>query len=238
MCAVTINAETRTDSRLAVRCAATASVGAAVIHVAVAPMHWQHWLPAGVFFAVLGLLQLVWAFLVWLRPVALLLAIGIVINTGAVALWLHSRAVGAPFGPAAGQPEAVDAAGICVLLLQCYVVMGAAWAWSRGRRADQVSRLGRAVVLLGANAVMAVAVTAALASSLSGNNSHHHGPAEAHADHQATRDVPAPGHQHPSNPVAVSQEGAMTGPAPAPVDPGLPMVESSLRTDGHHDHHD
>lgn len=32
-----------------------------------------------------------------------------------------------PFGPSAGEPEPVGAAGICVLLLQCYVVMGAGW---------------------------------------------------------------------------------------------------------------
>jgi len=214
MWAVTTRTETRTDSRLAARCAATASIGAAAIHIAVAPMHWEHWLLSGVFFAVLGLLQLIWAFLVWSRPTTLLLAIGIVANVGAVALWVHSRTAGAPFGPGAGQPEAVDAAGICVLLLQCYVVMGSAWAWSRRSRAGQVSGLGRALVLLGANAVMAVAVTAGLVSSLSGHGPHQHGPAEARDAHQVTRDVPAP------------------------VDVGLPMVESSLHTDDHHDHHD
>ena len=238
MCAVSTKTEARTDTRLAVRCAATASVGAAAIHFAVAPMHWQHWLPSGVFFAVIALLQLAWAFLVWSRPATLLLVIGIVVNAGAVALWIHSRTAGAPFGPAAGQPESVDAAGICVLLLQCYVVMGAAWAWIRRSRAGHVSGMGSALVLVGANAVMAVAVTAGLASSLSGHGPHHHGPAEAHDAHQVTRELPAAEHHHVPAPEVMPHEEAMTGPAPAPADAGRPMVESSLHTEGHHDHHD
>ncbi|TGD89979.1 hypothetical protein BayCH28_05190 [Mycolicibacterium sp. CH28] len=215
------------ESRLASRCAAIASAGAAAIHLGVAPAHWQHWVLSGVFFASIGLLQLVWAILAWLRPTALILAAGIVANAGAIALWVHSRTIGVPFGPGAGEPEAVDAAGISVLLLQFYVVMGAAWAWLRCTRAQQVSGVGRALVLLGANGIVAAAVTAGLVSSLSGHGPHDHGPAEAQSGHQVTRDAPVPGHH--------SSEPSLTGPAPA--DPGRPMVESSLDTDGHHDHH-
>lgn len=231
-------ADTRTDSRLAARCAAIASAGAAVIHFAVVPMHWADWLPSGVFFASIALLQLLWVVLVWSCPTPVVFAIGIAANAGAVALWIESRTTGAPFGPAAGQPEAVDAAGICVLLLQCYVVMGAAWAWMRRSRAGQVSGPGRALVLVGANVVMAAAVTAGLASTLYGHSPHHHGPAEAHDAQQVTRGVPAPEHHHPPVPAAVPLEGATTGPAPAPAGPGLPMVESSLHTDDHPAHHD
>lgn len=238
MAAVITKAERRTDSRLAARCAAIASAGAAAIHFAVAPMHWGHWLPSGVFFVSIALLQLIWVFLVWSRPTALVFAVGVVVNVGAVALWIHSRTAGVPFGPAAGQPEAVDAAGICVLLLQCYVVMGATWAWVRRSRAEQVSGLGRALVLLGANAVMVAAVTTGLASSLYGHNHHPHGPAQAEDSHQVTHGPPVQGHQHPSEPVGLPREEAMTGPAvaPAPINPGLPMVESRLEIDGHHDH--
>ncbi|GAA3556048.1 hypothetical protein GCM10023077_36340 [Mycolicibacterium helvum] len=223
---------------MAARCAAIASAGAAAIHFAVAPMHWAHWVPSGVFFVSIGSLQLMWVFLIWSRPTALVLAIGIAANAGAVALWAHSRTGGAAFGPAAGQPEAVDAAGICVLLLQCYVIMGATWAWVRRSRAEQVSTLGRALVLLGANAVMVAAVTAGLASGLYGHNADHHGPAEARDDHQVAHDAPVPGHQHPTEPVGPPREEAMSGPAtaPAPTNPGLPISESSLDTDGHHDH--
>jgi hypothetical protein len=42
---VTYRAETGTDSALAARLAAIASIGAAVIHLAVIPSHWRDWMP-------------------------------------------------------------------------------------------------------------------------------------------------------------------------------------------------
>ncbi|AQT78086.1 hypothetical protein B1R94_00790 [Mycolicibacterium litorale] len=224
---MTTNAESRTDGQLAARCAAIASVGAAAIHAVVAPAHWEHWWPSGVFFASVALLQLVWAILAWSEPAVSVLAAGILANAGVIALWVHSRTVGAPIGPGAGAPEAIDAAGICVLLLQFYVVMGASWAWLRRMRARQVSGVGSALVLLGANGIVAAAVTAGVVSSLSGHSPHHHGPAEAQDGQQVTSE--APGHQHAAEPSRTD---------PAPIDPGRPMVESSLHTDDHHDHHD
>ena len=144
----------KTDGRLAARCAAVASFGAGVIHLAVTPMHWRDWVLSGLFFATVGLFQLIWTFFAWSRPTVLVLAAGIIANVGLVALWVTSHTTGAPFGPNAGQPEAAEPAGISVQLLQCYVVMGAAWAWFRGYRAEEVSGFNRAMVLLGANAVM------------------------------------------------------------------------------------
>ncbi|WP_179470164.1 hypothetical protein [Mycolicibacterium vinylchloridicum] len=208
----------KTDSQLAARCAAVASIGAAVIHVAVVPMHWTDWLPSGVFFAAIAAFQLVWGFLAWSRPTRILLAAGAAANLGSAALWVMSRTAGAPFGPNAGVPEAVEAAGIAVLLLQCYVIMGAGWALLRRYRGDEISGLGRAVVLLGANAVMAGAVTVGLASGLQGQHHHHGGPAEAER---------APGHH-----ADVTDHDLQVVPV-AP--PGLPVTDMSLNTAG--DHH-
>lgn len=167
-----------TDSGLAVRAASTASVGAAVIHFAVMPVHWLDWLPSGLFFATAAVFQLMWALLAWTRPPAVLLAVGIVGNAGLAALWVVSRTEGVPFGPHAGDPEVVQAAGICTLLLECYVVMGAAWAWMRADRAEPVTVVGSALVLLIANSVIIVVVTLGLASSLQ-NHDHHRQPAQA-----------------------------------------------------------
>jgi hypothetical protein len=38
--------------------------------------------------------------------------------------------------------------------------------------------------------------------------------------------------------MGLPREEALTGPAitPAPINPGLPMVEARLEIDGHHDH--
>jgi hypothetical protein len=189
-----------------------ASIGAAVIHFAVAPTHWKDWAPSGVFFASIATFQLLWGFIAWSRPGTLVLATGVVGNTSSAALWVMSRIAGAPVGPNAGIPEAVEAAGICVLLLQCYVIMGAAWALLRRHRSEPGSAFGRALVLVGANAVMVGAVTVGLASGLQGH--HHHGGA-AEAGHEA----PPPA-------------------SPRPVEPGLPVTDMGLVTDGHQHHHD
>lgn len=203
-----------TDSHLAARCAAVASIGASVIHFAVMPAHWRDWVPSGVFFAVLAVFQLVWAFVIWSRPTSWRLVAGIVVNAVVAVLWVTAHTRGAPFGPGAGRPEAADGAGICVLLLQCYVVMGSAWAWSRLGAAKNVPRFNRAVILLGAQTVMAFAVVAGVVSALAGHQ-HHHGsaPAEAQSGHQVQS-----GHHDP-------------------VEAGLSVTDMGLHTGAGH-HHD
>lgn len=245
----------KTDSRLAARCAAVASLGAAVIHFAVAPAHWGDWVASGVFFASMALFQLVWTFVAWSRPTNWVLAAGVLANGGAVALWVTACTAGIPFGPFAGQPEAVGSAGIAVLLLQIYVIMGAGWALLRGQQPEVVSGFSRAAVLVGANTVMAGAVAVGLASSLQGGHDHHHGGVteavtEAQGGHQVTHE----GHPHHAEPVA-----PLPGKAPQPAEPeaGLPVTDMGLditapvdaaapelpaaapepETDGHDHHH-
>lgn len=202
--AVTYKAETGTDSALAARLAAIASIGAAVIHVAVIPSHWRDWMPAGLFFASVVVFQVLWALAAWARPGGPLLGAGILLNGACVALWVWSRTAGVPFGPHAGTPEPIAAADICALLLQCYVVMGAAWAWLRIYRQESVSKVGSALVLLGANAVIASAVVAGVASSLVGPD--HHVPVEAQSGQQAPAQAP------------VIDQSAPVSVAPAPPD--------------------
>ncbi len=210
--AVTAKDAIKTDSQLSARCAAIASVGAATIHIVVAPMHWRDWLPSGLFFASIAMFQLLWALLAWSRPVSALLAAGVAANAGSAALWVLSRTAGAPFGPSAGQPEVVDAAGIAVLLLQCYVVMGAGWALVRRYRAQEVSGVGRALVLLGANTVMAGAVTVGLVSTMQGHQHHHGGVAEAEDAHPAVPGAHAEGQHH--------EGGSHSAGSPRPDSPG------------------
>jgi hypothetical protein len=240
---VTAREVTKTESRVAARCAAIASLGAAVIHVAVTPMHWRDLLPSGVFFAGLATFQLVWAIAVWSRPNTWLFAAGTAANIGAAALWVTSCVTGPPVGPSAGQPEAAGAAGIAVLLLQCYVVMGAAWAWARQHESDEVSGLGRAMVLTGANSIMAAAVTVGLVASLQGHH-HHGGAAEAQGGHHGGQEAPMAGHHHDGaghGDPAVPPGPAAPGPATAPeaVESGLPVTDMSLDIpdDDHHGQH-
>lgn len=227
-------AATGSDSTVAARAAAFASLGAAVIHFAATPAHWRDWMPSGLFFATIAVFQLLWAILAWTRPPVLLLAAGMVVNGAAAALWVWAHTVGAPLGPNAGETEAVAAAGICVLLLECYVVMGAAWAWYRRDQPASVSGFASAAVLLGANTVVVIAVAAGVFSGLQGHN-HHHSPIEAegepavvhkeHGDAHGARVVPA---------VPLDVRTAKT---PAPASPApMPTADHDDHDDhgGHH----
>lgn len=209
----------KTDSGLAARVAALASAGAALIHFAVAPDHWQEWAASGLFFVSLAAFQLIWSSILMIRPATPVLAAGIAVNLGSVALWSLSRTTGAPFGPHAGEPEVVQAAGLCALLLQTYVVMAAGWIWYRGRRSDLVSRFGYGVVLTGAGTVVAMSVTIGIASGL--QHGHHSPIGTSEADHHVPSGVGA--HHQP----------APSG-GPAPGVPSVPLVQTPH--DEHHDH--
>ncbi|ULE34933.1 hypothetical protein [Mycobacterium sp. IDR2000157661] len=214
----------KTDSGLAARVAALASAGAAVIHIAVTPTHWQEWVLSGIFFALLALFQFVWAWLVVTRPSTPVLGAGIVVNLGSVAVWALSRTAGVPFGPHAGEPELVRAAGICALLLQSYIVMGAAWVWVRGHRSRSVPRLGYGMVLAGAGTVIAVAVAVGVVSGL--QHGHHSSGGEAEHGHHPPDGAEEGHHGVPAPP-----------PAPRPAAPQDPAQEPAPAHD-HDDHHD
>ena len=224
---------------LAARLAAIASVGAALIHFAAVPTHWQEWLPSGLFFVTIALFQLIWARVVLVRTTTPVLAAGIVVNVGALALWAVSRTAGAPFGPHAGQPELVQAADLCALLLQLYVVMGAGWVWHRGRQREPIPAFANAFVLLGAGAVIALASTLGVASGLrhgdhapSGSEPGHHGPSIGHADGHHGHPAPA------TPPPMIESLNAPVAPAPAapaPIQAPPPAAEASQ--DAHGDHH-
>lgn len=235
---MTARTATTTDSGLAARLAALASLGAAVIHFAVVPAHWHEWIPAGLFFAALGLFQLAWAGLIIARMTTPVLAVGIAVNIGAAALWAMSRTAGAPFGPHAGAAEEVAAADLCALLLQIYVVMGAGWVWYRGHRGGLIPLYANAAVLLGALTVVALASTVGVASGL--RHSHdapasaepgHHGPGRAD-NHQGHQAEPAP----PPRTVDPLDMPATPEPRVAPAAPAQPAPDGHA---GHvHDHGD
>ena len=194
--------------------AALASLGAALIHFAAAHTHWQEWPPSGLFFVFLATFQLIWAQLVLVRTSSAVLAAGVMVNVGAIALWALSRTAGAPFGPGAGEPELVHAADLCALLLEIYVVMGAGWVWYRRRHGESIPAFANTIVLLGAGVVMALASTVGVASGLQHG---HHPPA-----------VPPPVAE------SVGTPAGPTSPGPPPAEPL--RGETSDHGD-HGDHH-
>ena len=220
-------AATKSDSKLAARLAAIASLGAAVIHFAVVPTHWQEWIPSGLFFVSIALFQLIWALIALARPTTAVLAAGIAANVGVAVLWTVSRTAGAPFGPHAGEPEVVQAAGLCTLLLEVYVVMGAGWVWYRGHRPEPVGAFASAMVLLGAGAVIAVAATVGAASGLQHG---HHAPPGAQPDHHQ----PGTGHEDRHHDHAEPMVEVIRPPA-APAPPPVADPAHDTAGDPHHD---
>src|SRR5579884_128898 len=81
------------------------TLGAATIHFSVAPVHFQEYLLFGVFFAVLGCLQVALAGALLVAPTPRVLAFGAGLSLGVVALWAASRTTGLPIGPEAWRPE-------------------------------------------------------------------------------------------------------------------------------------
>lgn len=145
---------------------AALSAGAAGIHGSVITEHAdESWL-FGVFFAASGGLQLLWAYLVLVRPSPFLYAAGAAGNAAVVLLWVASRTAGLPLGPDAGAPEAASYADSLATLLEVGVVLGCVAVLRprlldrfRGRRDPYLAAVS-ATVALGAAVAIAMALEA------------------------------------------------------------------------------
>ena len=81
--------------------------GAEAIHTAVIAENFQEWLPAGLFFAGLSLVQGLLAVALIAAPSRRVERLIIGVSLGTVALWLLSRTVGIPIGPMAWTNEPI-----------------------------------------------------------------------------------------------------------------------------------
>jgi len=84
------------------------TAGAAAIHFAVTQEHVDEWWGYGVFFFLSGWLQLLWAAVAVRVSSRALLAVGLAGNALVAAIWVASRTTGLPFGPEAGEAEALS----------------------------------------------------------------------------------------------------------------------------------
>lgn len=104
------------------RLAAAACGGAALIHAAVCPGHFQEGTVLGVFFLVLSASQLTWSAAILLRPSAPLLLIGAAANALVIGLWLCTRTLGLPLGLLEGGVEPVGAVDVLASALEAVTV--------------------------------------------------------------------------------------------------------------------
>jgi hypothetical protein len=102
--------------------AAMASLGAAGIHFAVIEEHLAEYTLFGYLFLALAWFQTVWAFSFFLRQSRPVAWLGIVVNLGAVGVWVMSRTTGLPIGPEPWEPEAIGALDVAASALELIVV--------------------------------------------------------------------------------------------------------------------
>ena len=84
---------------------AIATIVAGVIHLVIIPEHWEHAPAHGIFFLVVGIVQIVWGIAIWRKPSAKVYNIGAIMAGWLIVLYVLTRIFPAPFGH--GGPEEV-----------------------------------------------------------------------------------------------------------------------------------
>ncbi len=92
-----------------------AFLAAGVIHLVLVPEHYGHAPAHGLFFAIAGILEILWAILYWRRPTPRLYYLGIALAGGLLVLWGFTRIVPAPFESTSAP---VDASGLVCKLCE------------------------------------------------------------------------------------------------------------------------
>jgi hypothetical protein len=126
---------------------ALASASAALIHVMAASHHFSEWWLFGTGFVVMAVLQLASAITLERTRWRLALPAAVVVNVPIVVLWVWSRTLGLPFGPEAGEAEAVGIADTLCTLTEI-VIVGGALALQRGASERWLTRWSTAAVVL------------------------------------------------------------------------------------------
>jgi len=151
------------DATVAVRAVVAASLfGAAAVHFAFAPDHFDESRVHGAFFFLAGWAQLGLGLAVLLRPGRALLRAVVLVNVGLVLLWAVSRVAGLPFGDDAWVAESVGVPDVVATVLEAIAVVGA-WLLLTGRL--RAHRMSRALALTG-GAVLALALVGLTTASV------------------------------------------------------------------------
>jgi peptidoglycan biosynthesis protein MviN/MurJ (putative lipid II flippase) len=105
------------------RIAAVCSLfGAEAIHAGVIQEHIDEWLPIGLFFVGISLIEGILAVALITKPSRRVIRLAIAVSLGTVALWLYTRTAGLPVGPMAGHVEEVGWPDLLCSLLELVTV--------------------------------------------------------------------------------------------------------------------
>ena len=137
--------------------AAAVCLMSAVIHVAVAPEHFDEYALFGALFVIAAALQGLWALAAFKRPSPAVLLAGVALNAGIAAVWVWSRTAGLPLGPEAGAAEAIGPLDVASTADELAVAVIAWMAWRSGRgRCPLTGSTAVEVLALGLLAVSAL----------------------------------------------------------------------------------
>ncbi|MCS7222768.1 MAG: copper chaperone PCu(A)C [Anaerolineae bacterium] len=110
---------------------------AGVIHLVITPFHYDHAPAHGIFFAVAGIAEILWALAFWRRPSLRSYYIGLAVAGGLVVLWGITRALPAPFGHG---PEPIEALGVVCKLSELIGLSALIMLALQGRLTEGVKR--------------------------------------------------------------------------------------------------
>ena len=156
--------------------AAFASFGAGLIHLAVVSEHVSEWWLYGLFFIVLGVVQMGWAVQAMTSdplPVPHLFA---AMNAAVIGLWIVTRTTGLPIGPEPWQAESVGTADLLCTVLEVVVVVLLVLTVRRPtvQKSTALSKEQLRMIAVGAVAIAAVTGAALAANPPQFGHTHHH----------------------------------------------------------------
>lgn len=96
--------EYNSTTRSLIAWSAIATIVAGIIHLIIIPEHWSHAPAHGLFFLIVGVLQIGWGIAIWRKPSAKVYNIGAIMAGWLIVLYVLTRIFPAPFGHG---PEAV-----------------------------------------------------------------------------------------------------------------------------------
>lgn len=119
--------------------AAKLTLGAAAIHLSVAPDHLLVYVPFGMLFIAVGIAQAILGLAAWLRPSRSVSTAGMLIALGCQVVWTISRRAGLPVGPNTGRPETAGFPDLVTTLFE--VTSTSTRSWSGRTRSGRVRSL-------------------------------------------------------------------------------------------------
>jgi hypothetical protein len=131
---------------------AVMTVGSAAIHFAVTESHFHEYWVFGLFFALVGWLQIVWAVGVLAVPSRGLYLAGMIGSLVLIVLWINSRTSGIPIGPEPWTPEHVGLADVLSTTFEASAVVGGGallWSESLDWPPSASAKLGSVVLAVG-----------------------------------------------------------------------------------------